>query len=228
MEEFEPLFRLDVDRPWLRSTFVSTIDGAAYAPDHLTGQLGGPADASVFRLMRSLADVIVVGANTTRMEQYAAIVESELNLEARERAGLSGIPPIAVVSTSLDIPSGLDVPSTLVFTNESGARRSTLSHAEVIECGTDQVDVHALVSVLADRGLWRINVEGGPSLHGQLLDADLIDEICLTLDPSLHGGPASRIAHSATAHPRAMSLAHCTSYGDTVLLRYVRTRGLAN
>ena len=54
----------------------------------------------------------------------------------------------------------------------------------------DRVDPRLAVAALAERGLQRLLCEGGPSLLGQLLAADLLDELCLTVSPTLAGaGP---------------------------------------
>ena len=40
--------------------------------------------------------------------------------------------------------------------------------------------------------------EGGPRLLAQLVDADLVDELCLTVEPQLVGGPVGRVTHLPT------------------------------
>src|SRR5680860_874864 len=82
--------------PWIRTNFVSTLDGAAYAADGLSGSLGGPADTRVFELLRSLADVIIVGAGTARAEGYGPVKPGEVDADLRHRLGLKPVPPIAV------------------------------------------------------------------------------------------------------------------------------------
>jgi riboflavin biosynthesis pyrimidine reductase len=86
------------------------------------------------------------------------------------------------------------------------------------------VDPALMVSALAERGLTRIHCEGGPSLFGSLLAADVVDELCLTVSPLLAGGDSGRIAKGAVFDPRTMSLAGILHSGDTLLLRYLRNR----
>jgi hypothetical protein len=57
------------DRPFVRCNMISSLDGAI-AVEGRSGALGGPADRRVFQVLRSLADVIVVGAGTAREEGY--------------------------------------------------------------------------------------------------------------------------------------------------------------
>ena len=85
------------------------------------------------------------------------------------------------------------------------------------------MDARRVVTALAERGLSQILCEGGPSLVGALIEADAVDELCLTLSPVLDGGSAGRISHGGgAATPRAMRLVHALPAGDTVLLRYAR------
>ncbi len=55
--------------PWLRANMVASADGAA-SLDGRSGGLSGPADRMVFTVLRSLADLILVGAGTARAERY--------------------------------------------------------------------------------------------------------------------------------------------------------------
>jgi riboflavin biosynthesis pyrimidine reductase len=104
------------------------------------------------------------------------------------------------------------------------ARVAALSSvAEVVTCGETEVDALALLRVLEDRGLSRILCEGGPSLNAVLLEADVVDEIFLTIDPVLLAGTAPRIAHGPRAFaPRRMRLVELREHDGELLLRYER------
>jgi riboflavin biosynthesis pyrimidine reductase len=54
----------------------------------------------------------------------------------------------------------------------------------------------AIVALLRDRGYSSIAAEGGPSFAAQLMDANLVDELCMTVMPAL-GGPALPLLGSA-------------------------------
>jgi len=67
--------------------------------------------------------------------------------------------------------------------------------------------------------------EGGPSLNGQLVADDLVDELCLSLSPLLAAGDSPRVAHGPGAdEPRPLQLAHAAEEGGMLFLRYVRSR----
>src|SRR5215472_15738405 len=54
---------------WVRANMIASVDGAI-AVEGRSGPLSGVADKLVFAVLRSLADVIVVGARTVRAERY--------------------------------------------------------------------------------------------------------------------------------------------------------------
>lgn len=213
--------------PWIRTNFVSTLDGAAYASDGLSGSLGGDADTQVFGLLRSLADVIVIGAGTARAEGYGLIRPGDLDADLRHRLGLAPIPPIAVVSNSLNIPVGLIAPGQIVITTADApaARIDALrEQVDVIAVGTGEIDWIAVIAQLGDRGLNRVLCEGGPTLHGTLVELDLVDELCWSIAPVMATGTAPRIAHGTTAVQNSMSLGHSIQVDDLLLTRWVRRR----
>ncbi len=217
--------------PWVLANMVSSVDGAAVIDGRSTA-LGGSEDRRVFQVIRSVADVILVGAATVRAEQYGA---PRLTADLRERrssAGRDPVPRVAVVSGRLD----LDLTSSLfaehrpyVLTTQEGAESASdelRESADVLACGSGRIDPEAAISLLAERGAEIILSEGGPSLNHQLLSADLLDEFCLTLDPSLAGGEAGRVIRgNGPSSVHRMRLAHAGLASDGVLfLRYLRDR----
>src|SRR5258708_36565463 len=83
---------------------VTSTDGAATV-DGMSGGLSGPADRMVFTVLRSLADVILVGARTARVERYRPVPAAPIWTALRP-AG-NPLPRIAVVTGSLDLDSRL-------------------------------------------------------------------------------------------------------------------------
>jgi riboflavin biosynthesis pyrimidine reductase len=226
--ELERLYAYpDTDRPWVRTNFVTTLDGAAYADDGKSGSLGGPVDKEVFALMRSLADVIIVGAGTARTEGYEPVRPEDVDADLRSRLGLELVPPIAVVSNRLDIPDVLVTDGQLVITTADAppaALEALGSTVEVIAVGAGDIDWRAVLDALAERGLRRVLCEGGPTLHGTLVALDLVDELCLTIAPVMSSGAAPRIAHSPDLVQHAMELRHVFDADGVLLTRWVRDR----
>lgn len=224
----------DLTRPWMRINFVSSLDGAV-AVEGRSGALGSPADKAVFGLLRELADVVIVGAGTARVEGYGGARTSTALRERRVAAGLSPVPPIAVVTSSGDLDPGMrlftdtTVP-TVVFTSRR-APESTLSAlraagADVRVIADHDIDGATLVAAVAGAGWRRVLCEGGPSLFGRLIVDGVVDDLCLTWAPVLAAGDAGRIATAPTANVTGMRPAHIVADDDgTVLTRWIRVEG---
>jgi riboflavin biosynthesis pyrimidine reductase len=218
---------------WLRANMISSVDGAA-ALEGRSGGLGGPADKMIFGVLRSLADVILVGAGTARAERYRPVGVTDI--WAGLRAGITPAPALAVISTRLDLTGSRLFAAdqdqhpgarTILLTTASapaGAVAAVSEHAEVIVAGDHAVDIAAAVSALAARQYRSILVEGGPHLLGQLAQAGLLDELCLTISPVLAAGTATRIAVSGSPAPTRLTLAHVLADGDYMFARYIRAR----
>ncbi|WP_317495004.1 pyrimidine reductase family protein [Haloechinothrix sp. LS1_15] len=218
--------------PWVQANFIASADGAASVAGASVG-LSHPADRRIFALGRDLADVVLAGAGTVVSENYGGVKPTTRRLERRRRHGLAEVPPVAVVSSSCAIPAGARVLTDttvppIVLTSEAAPaeRRTALreSGAEVIVTGSDRVDLPTAMDALRERGLNRINCEGGPHLFASMLAADLIDQLCLTVAPLLTGAGPDRIAAGPPAEQlRRMELASVLHEDGYLLLRYRRT-----
>jgi riboflavin-specific deaminase-like protein len=222
-----------LDRPWLRANFVSSIDGAVTVQGRSRG-LSTPTDQRVLALIRDLSDVVLVGVGTAMIEGYRGLRRTEARTERRRRLGRSEVPPLALVTGHCSLPPDSPlltdtVVPPIVLTCEAAPsdRRSALADAgaDVVVVGDDQVDLHAVLAALEERGLRRIACEGGPTLFGALIAHDLVDELCLTVSPLLTGGDASRIAIGEhIEQPRKMRLVSALHADESLLLlRYART-----
>ncbi|PRX92376.1 pyrimidine reductase family protein [Allonocardiopsis opalescens] len=220
-------------RPWLRANMVSSVDGSASWRGR-TADLSDEADRRMLALLRALSDVVLVGAGTARVERYGP---AHVREEFRPlRAGRSERPPIAVVThrLNMDLSGPLFAPAppecrTIVITTglaDPEVLAEAERRAEVIVAGERRVDPHFAVAELARRGHRRLLCEGGPTLLAQLVQADLLDELCLTLTPVLCAGDAPRVLDGpALERPRTLSTARLLHSGDTYFFQYTRDSG---
>ncbi|AWB94778.1 pyrimidine reductase family protein [Agromyces badenianii] len=213
----------------VRMNFVSSLDGAATVEGR-SGGLGDANDRLAMQVLRTLADLVLVGAGTVRAEGYAGLAVGEADVAWRVARGLPEQPRFAVISSSLELDpeSALfteAVTRPIVVTHAAAptARRAALEQvADVLVVGERAVDVSGMLDVFAERGLRRVLCEGGPHLFGSLLEADLVDELCLSLSPMLVAGSAGRIVRGVPELQRRMRLVHAIPAGDLLLLRYLR------
>ncbi|MHA6630655.1 pyrimidine reductase family protein [Pseudonocardia sichuanensis] len=211
----------DLAAPFVRVDVVASADGAVSVEGRSAG-LGSPADRRVFLLLRELADVLLVGAGTVRAEDYGGA--------RRPVRGTDRPPPVAVVTGSADLdPAGrlfTDTrvpPIVLTLASAPPQRRERLTAAGGDVVALERLTPDLVLAELARRGLHRVLCEGGPTLLGELVAADAVDELCLTVAPLLAGGPAGRIAVGPQgAHPRPLELADALHEDGVLLLRYRR------
>jgi riboflavin biosynthesis pyrimidine reductase len=213
---------------WLRANMVMSADGSASVAGK-SGGLSSPGDMRVFGILRVLADVVLAGSGTVRTEQYKpARARPAL---AALRKGRPATATIAVISGSLDLeltaPLYTEAPPdarTVVITTEAAPadlRAAAAKVADVIVAGEESVDLPAALTALADRGLTRIICEGGPHLLGQVAAGGLLDELSLTISPTLAGPGAGRIVAGEPFTAAAMTLTQALTEDGYLFCRYL-------
>jgi riboflavin biosynthesis pyrimidine reductase len=175
------------DRVYVRASLVQTRDGALTGQDHRSHSITRPADQRALAAMRHLADVILIGASTVRQEDFGRKPPAD----GTELAELTPDMAVAVVSHSLDLDPRASlfvdaVTSTIVLTtadSPADRRRELAAVAELVVADSTMVDMSWALGVLAGKGLTKVLCESGPTLLAQLVDAGLLDEVCLTTIP---------------------------------------------
>jgi riboflavin biosynthesis pyrimidine reductase len=233
-------------RPYVYVNFVTSRDGrVSFAePGHLGGaDVAGfdRADRWLMAVLRARADAVLIGEGTVRASPshlwiaewiWGDEVDSFAALRAAEGRGPR--PLQVVLSLAGDVPAdaalfsaeGLDV--VVATTKGGGARVRERTTCEVLEQGTDSVDLRDLVATLAGRfGVRTLLCEGGPHVYGSLLQASLGHDEFVTLSPLVIGeseGGTRRpslvegTAFAPGAAPRSRLLSVRRS-GDYVYLR---------
>ena len=167
------------------------------------------------------------GAATARAEDYGPVRLTEIQQAQRHREGRTKPPPIAVISGTGELPTRLvsnpDQPPLLVTCAESPVHDVVGDQrCGVLVAGEGSVDVVRAIALLRSHGLSRILCEGGPTLLDELVTADAVDEICVTLAPKLvaHQPVGLRRPPSQLPIPTMLRLEHALNYGDYVFLKY--------
>jgi riboflavin biosynthesis pyrimidine reductase len=223
----------DLQRCWVRGNMIASLDGGATA-DGKAGGLAGAGDRGLFSMMRHAADVILVGAATVRVENYSGAQVPLAQRHLRQNRGQTEVPPIAVVTRtgSLDPEArfftNTEVPPLILtcadFFDDTQKRLGAV--AEVLNASgpeSDRVDWSTTLKLLAERALFRVLTEGGPLILAQLIEQDLLDELCLTIAPILIGGLSRRIVSGPGEVHTKMRPAHLLSDDQGYLYtRYIR------
>ena len=180
---------------------VTSIDGATVVEGR-SGGLSSPADSELLLSLRSLADVVLVGAGTVRAEGYGA----------PRKAGLR----VGVVTSS---GAGLDFESPL-FASGAGFVVTTQDAPQLpvdtVRAGHSTLDIRLALQRL-DGDV--VHVEGGPTLNGALLAADVVDEVNLTFSPHLVGGTSARLTATPVVQLERFRLAHVLEDDDFLFCR---------
>ncbi|MGD1111308.1 MAG: pyrimidine reductase family protein [Mycobacterium sp.] len=212
----------------VRVNVIFSADGAATFGGR-AGPLSSETDQQLLKILRGFADVVLVGAATARAEDYGPLRLTEIQQAQRHGEGRTKPPPIAVISRTGELPTRLvsnpDQPPLLVTCAES-PRHDAVGDQRcgVLVAGEGSVDVVRAIALLRSHGLSRILCEGGPTLLDELVTADAVDEICVTLAPKLvaHQPVGLRRPPSQLPIPTMLRLEHALTYGDYVFLKYRR------
>lgn len=186
---------------WLRINLISSVAGSAVGSDATSDTLSNAVDRTILGVIRRASDVVLVGASSFRAEGYR----------------LPATVPLAVVTASGNLSghrlgdSAHDADRLLVLcpAGVTDTVRATLGAtlATIIEVSSpsNTVAVTDLVGTLRNHGFARIVCEGGPNLAAQLVDARLVDEICLSTAARI-GGPLLPLLGSATSETQVLTL----------------------
>ena len=216
------------DRPWVLANMAASIDGAIEIGG-VSGPIGGEGDAAVFRALRAIADVIVVGGGTARAENYGPPNLDSDARAARLARGQAALPALVVISASLRVePDGRlfeagHRPILMTVSSTPAAQLRSLEAVAEIEQFDGAVTAEKVVASLDRRGYRTVLVEGGPSLNAQFVDADLIDELCVTVAPKLTASSARRLVWGDSDNVRPMHLDRIFVEDDELFLRYLRS-----
>ena len=166
--------------PYVIWKYAATLDGRSAAADGTSMWITSEAARMDVHALRSTVDVVMVGVGTILADNPRLTVR---NL----RDGTLAIrQPLRVVVDS----AGRTPPDARV---RDGAAPTWIATAAEVGCGPDgRVDLPALLSVLYQRGVRSVLLEGGPTLAGAFLSAGLVDKVVGYVSPKLLGaGPAA-------------------------------------
>ena len=214
-------------RPWVLANMVTSVDGA-FAVDGRSGGLGGEPDRLMFTAVRSLPDVILVGAGTARTERYRRPAPGPA-ADLRTARGQSAAPRLAVVSNRGHVPEDQpflagDGPDPLLFHPATAALTGLPAGVEPVEAGTESVDLAGALAYLVATGARTVLCEGGPTLLGELHTADLVDEYFVTLAPNMVGGGQVGFLGGTSAQARDLRLHRLLEQDDVLLGTWRRDR----
>jgi riboflavin-specific deaminase-like protein len=174
-------------RPHVALNFVMTADGRVSYRGR--AEIGTRTDRALMVQLRSLADAVMIGAGTLRVDPFAP------SIPGRDRQPLA-----VVVSRTCELPLGNKFfahPGGRLVATTSGAAPAAVAAvraagAQVETYGEADVDLDRLLGALRERGVRFLLCEGGPTLAGQLLARRSVDELFLTHATLVTAEPGAR------------------------------------
>jgi riboflavin biosynthesis pyrimidine reductase len=195
--------RAPEDRPFVAVNMVSSADGKATLEGR-TAPMSAPVDRELFHHLRTQADGILVGARTVRIERYGRVTKTGELQAKRESQGLRADALAVIVTRSGVLPDDLPL------------LQQTPNSVRLLG------DPPTGLAELRTEGIRSLLCEGGPTLNATLFAKNLVDELFLTIAPTIAGaGEALTIVEGAPL-PEAVDLELLTVHegGGHLFLRY--------
>jgi 5-amino-6-(5-phosphoribosylamino)uracil reductase len=219
------------DRPYVLLSCGMSIDGYVDSPSDGRLLLSNAADFDRVDDVRAGCDAILVGATTVRVDNPRLLIRDDARRADRIRRGQPPDPVKVTVTTSCDLDPAarfftLGDSDKLVYCASGalpGAEEKLGKVATVVD-GGDPVDLARVLSDLHGRGVDRLMVEGGGTIHTGFLTAGLADELQLVVAPFFVGDSRAPRFVGDGCFPwgpdRRADLTEVRQIGDVVLLRY--------
>lgn len=178
--------RIQRGRPWVRVKLAMSLDGRTALANGESRWISSEAARADVQRWRARAGALMTG--------IATVLADNPMLTVRLPAGEDFVPPLRVV---LDERGRLPANANLLV---DGAAPTLAVHADdvvpdygddvsafAVRRGEGGLDLVAVLSQLAQRGVNELQVEAGATLSGALLRAGLVDELLLYVAPVLLG-----------------------------------------
>jgi 5-amino-6-(5-phosphoribosylamino)uracil reductase len=219
------------DRPYTLLSCCVSIDGYLGSATATRLRLSNDADFDRVDAVRASCDAILVGAATIRSDQPRLLLRSDARRTERLARGLPSSPIKVTVTGGGRLDAWAMFFATgdtekVVYCASAGVNEASerLGSVATVVDGGQPVSMHWVSEDLYRRGVQRLMVEGGQSVHTQFLTGDLADELHLAVAPFFVGDSAAPRFVSDGRFPwntdRRATLAEVRQLGDVVLLRY--------
>jgi 3,4-dihydroxy 2-butanone 4-phosphate synthase/GTP cyclohydrolase II len=183
-------FRTRNNRPFIIVSYAQSVDGSIASANRLPLQLSGPESATLTHQIRAASDAILIGIGT--------LLADDPRLTVRLAEGSD--PQPIILDTHLRTPRSAklvtrsDLSPWVVNAEDNYSTRVEAlraAGATPLSCAAGQdgkIDLHALMSMLAEMQINSIMVEGGAKVITSFVQSRLIDQFIITVSPRLVGG----------------------------------------
>ena len=214
--------------PWVRLVLAISLDGRLAPPEGGAAQLGGDGDRHALERALVWADACLIGAGTLRAHECTCLIRDPELQQRRVAEGRPPQPAAVVVSHQADFPQHwrfFQQPLRRWLLAPSAPLQGFERWVPLAKTWTERLQA------LASCGVQRLVLLGGAGLLADMLRADVVDELQLTLVPALLGGEHSWVPADQRLMPAALARQGAWVFegteslgGEEVLVRYRRQR----
>ena len=179
------LSRIVRGRPWVRVKLAASLDGRSALASGDSKWISSDASRLDVQRWRARSGALLTGAGTVLMD--------DPHLTVRMAAGVEVAPPLRVVLdpglatvTRGHVREG-DAPTLYMHAPDAKPPRLLDADHVAVPVQGGLFDLHAVLRLLADRGINEVQLEAGATLAGSFLSAGLVDELLLYIAPVLLG-----------------------------------------
>nr|AIE97432.1 diaminohydroxyphosphoribosylaminopyrimidine reductase (RIB7, arfC) [uncultured marine group II/III euryarchaeote AD1000_99_D12] len=170
-------------RPKVILNCAASADGKIALSNRQRLKLSNNEDFERVHQLRSKYDAILVGIGTIIADDPSLTVDPKYNSTQN---------PIRIVlDTKCRTPRNskiLDGKSKTILAIGEGTEPAPIQNAEIIKCGTDEINLPKLLKELSNKGVKTILVEGGETVMWSFLKNELFDEFNIFISSMIIGG----------------------------------------
>jgi 2,5-diamino-6-(ribosylamino)-4(3H)-pyrimidinone 5'-phosphate reductase len=210
-------------RPKIILNCAASADGKIALPNRHGLEISNEEDFERVHLLRNKYDAILVGIGT--------VVEDDPNLTINPKFKTAENPVRIVLDTTCRIPITakiLDGRSKTIVAIGEKTKANHLPNAEIIRCGTEEVNLPELLGKLSKRGIKSILVEGGETVMWSFLKSELFDEFNIFVSSMIVGGKITPTIAGGEGTGKIsdilrLKLIDAQTLGDGILLKYSKS-----
>jgi diaminohydroxyphosphoribosylaminopyrimidine deaminase/5-amino-6-(5-phosphoribosylamino)uracil reductase len=191
--------RFERGRPWVRLKMAASLDARTAMASGESQWITGAAARADVHYWRARSCALVTGVGTVLADDPRLTVRGVAPLiDGEQRQPLRVIvdSKLSTPSTALVLkaPGNVLIATTRAMLGTDRARALANERVDIVAIDRERVDLSALVTLLASRGINEMTVEAGPRLTGAFIASGCWDEALLYYAPKLMGAAAQPLA----------------------------------
>lgn len=217
-------------RPWVHAKWAMTLDGKIASRTGHSQWISGPESRAKVHELRGRMDAIVVGIGTVLADDPLLTARppgprtpTRIVIDPQARMPLT----TQLVQTAREAPVWWVVAEHVAANHTAAIEAAGVERLSLSHDNQQGFPLKDLLSILGQRSMTHVLIEGGGKLLGRVFDAGLIDEYHIFIAPKLIGGAEAPSPLGGRGHERIPSTASLANPTMAILGHdlYVHGRG---